>query len=116
MLEFQARLSRVNLIERSHLYIGVHERSQELDDLMRELEASVQLKMNGLAQRLEQAQARLLAMNPKSVLQRGYAIVTQGPQLISSKSALENLPPGSRLAIEFGDGSTQGIWSQGETK
>lgn len=116
MLEFQARLSRVNLIERSHLYIGVHERSQELDDLMRELEASVQLKMNSLAQRLEQAQARLLAMNPKSVLQRGYAIVTQGPQLISSKSALENLPHGSRLAIEFGDGSTQGIWSQGEKK
>jgi exodeoxyribonuclease VII large subunit len=116
MLEFQARLSRVNLIERSHLYIGVHERSQELDDLMRELETSVQLKLNGLAQRLEHAQARLLAMNPKSVLQRGYAIVSHGPQLMSSKSALENLPPGSRLAIEFGDGATQGIWSQGETK
>ncbi len=113
--DFETRLSRVNLLERSHQYIGLHARSQELDDLMRDLEMNLQKTVALLNQRLEQAQARLLSLNPRSVLSRGYAIVSVNEAVISSNKELQKLPPQASLSIEFGDGSSRGIWSQGES-
>ncbi len=113
IVDFKSRLSRLNLIERSHQYIGLHEYSQELDDLIRDLEKRVEKNLALISQRLEHAYGRLLAMNPRSVLERGYAIVSSGQQVISSKQELQNLLSNSRLDIEFGDGSSQGIWLKG---
>ena len=112
--DLRERLSDLNLAERSHQYIGIHERSQEVDELMRSLELAAITKVTLLSQRLEFAQARLLAMNPRSVLQRGYAIVSHNEKVISSLSELERHPSNSRLTLEFGDGAAHGTWTLGE--
>jgi exodeoxyribonuclease VII large subunit len=52
--------------------------------------------------RLEQAAAQLRALSPRATLERGYAIVRSGDDLI--RSAVQ-VGPGRHLAVELADGS-----------
>ncbi len=52
--------------------------------------------------RLEQSAAQLRALSPRATLERGYAIVRSGEELVRSAGAVA---PGAQVAIELADGS-----------
>ena len=52
--------------------------------------------------RLDQSAARLRALSPRATLDRGYAIVRRGDELLRSAAAVS---PGDPLAIELADGT-----------
>ncbi|HEX6699946.1 MAG TPA: exodeoxyribonuclease VII large subunit [Gaiellaceae bacterium] len=51
---------------------------------------------------LERSAARLRALSPRATLERGYAIVRSGEDIVSSAAAVE---PGDPLVVEVADGS-----------
>lgn len=112
---YRHRLSELNLQDKSHQYIGIHEKSQLVDDLIREMENSIVRKNQLLRQRMENTVGRLEAMNPRDVLKRGYAIVTSQEKVVSTKKIFNNLSTSAEFEIEFGDGKISGL-RLGESK
>ena len=104
MKDYRERLNKLNLVDKSHQFLGLHQRYQELDDLMRSLEISLTHQNQNVKHRLEQVYGRLEAMNPRDVLKRGYAIITSQKKVLSSKNNFIELPRGVEFEIEFADG------------
>lgn len=112
---YRHRLNQLGIQDKSHQYIGLHEKSQIVDDLMREMESLVLNNNQRLRQRMEQAFGRLEAMNPKDVLKRGYAILTCQSKIVSSKEIFNSLSAHAKFEVEFGDGKISGL-SLGDNK
>ncbi|MGN1020189.1 MAG: exodeoxyribonuclease VII large subunit [Aristaeellaceae bacterium] len=55
-------------------------------------------------QRLSRDRARLEALNPRRVLERGYALVTAGDRVIATRDAAMEAP---RMTLHFRDGAVQ---------
>jgi exodeoxyribonuclease VII large subunit len=110
---YRHRLNLLSIQDRSHQYIGLHEKAQMVDDLMREMENMIGKHNQMLRQRMEQAFGRLEAMNPKDVLKRGYAIISSQKNVVSSKTIFNNLSASAEFEIEFGDGKISGLRLEG---
>ncbi|HEY6016048.1 MAG TPA: exodeoxyribonuclease VII large subunit, partial [Gaiellaceae bacterium] len=52
--------------------------------------------------RLEHLHAQLRALSPRATLERGYAIVRRGDELVRSAAVVS---PGDAVAVELADGS-----------
>jgi exodeoxyribonuclease VII large subunit len=74
---------------------------QRTDDLMMQATLSVSHLLQLRRERLTGVVARLDALNPLAVLQRGYAVVRRDGQLVRSISKVSH---GDRLAVRVSDG------------
>jgi len=84
------------------LQLGLQRRSARLDDLQARLPGAVARGLQGSALRLERAEAALAMLDPRLVLQRGYAYLTdaEGHAITGVAQAL----PGSDLQATLADG------------
>jgi exodeoxyribonuclease VII large subunit len=74
---------------------------QRTDDLMMQATLGISHLLQLRRERLTGVAARLEALNPLAVLQRGYAVVRRDGQLVRSVSQVER---GDRLAVRVSDG------------
>ena len=79
----------------------VERRRQRLTQVHERLRRAPALMVERKRSRVEHAAGRLRALSPKSTLQRGYAIVRSGPEIIRSRAGVA---PGERVEIEVADG------------
>ena len=68
------------------------------------LEAAADKRLTAPQERIARARARLAALNPSAVLERGYAMVTDGTRVVSSAEAAKNL---DHMTLRFRDGSAR---------
>jgi len=79
------------------------ERHRERLDRDRErLRAAPALLLERKRARLDRAAAQLRALSPRATLERGYAIVRRGEELVRTAAAVA---PGDAIAVEVADGS-----------
>jgi len=74
---------------------------QRLDRARERLRRAPRLLVERRRAKLEQSAGRLRALSPKATLDRGYAIVRAGEQIVRSGRALE---PGERVEVELAEG------------
>jgi exodeoxyribonuclease VII large subunit len=74
---------------------------QRLDRAHERLRRAPRLLVERRRAKLEQSAGRLRALSPKATLDRGYAIVRAGEQIVRSGRALE---PGERVEVELAEG------------
>ena len=74
---------------------------QRTDDLMMQATLGISHLLQLRRERLTGVVARLDALNPLAVLQRGYAVVRRDGQLVRS---ISEVAPGNRLAVRVSDG------------
>ncbi|MFZ4712288.1 MAG: exodeoxyribonuclease VII large subunit [Bacteriovoracaceae bacterium] len=102
----QKRLAKLDFIHRHYEILRLHEKNFYLDDLSSRLEKALVKKVSSFDENLERQHGILKAMNPKKVLQRGYAFVTSGNgQVLSSK--LDTLKVHDSIELNFHDGSVR---------
>jgi exodeoxyribonuclease VII large subunit len=81
---------------------------QRVDDLAERADLRLRDTVRRKRERLQGVQARLHALNPLAVLQRGYAVVrhaTTGAVITS----VAHIAPGERLLIRIADGEFTGV-------
>ncbi len=102
---YQKRLARVDFIHRHHEILGLHEKQFLLDDYVTRLQHQMESQVRNHHEILEKSHSVLVAMDPKKVLGRGYAFVTnKNKKVINSKAvALESKD--QALELNFHDGS-----------
>jgi exodeoxyribonuclease VII large subunit len=97
----------LNRLERARAGLGrgarsvVERRRQHLTHVHERLRRAPALAVERKRARLEHAAGRLRALSPKATLQRGYAIVRSGPEIVRSAAAVS---PGEGLDVEVADG------------
>src|SRR6478609_12136333 len=74
---------------------------RRLDGTHERLARAPRLLLERRRAKLEQSAGRLRALSPRSTLERGYAIVRRGEQIVRSGGAVE---PGERVEVELGEG------------
>ena len=77
-------------------------RREELDALSQRAEAALRLRQEDACRKVERISAKLEALNPAGVLERGYACVSGGGRILSSAA---ELLPGMQIEIRMRDGS-----------
>ena len=68
------------------------------------LDAAMDRQMSRPQERIEQVRARLRALNPSAVLERGYALVLDGDKIVTSAKTANEL---THMTLRFHDGSAQ---------
>ncbi|HLX13145.1 MAG TPA: exodeoxyribonuclease VII large subunit, partial [Bacteroidota bacterium] len=76
--------------------------SQHLDDLRKSLARSVSHQSTLTQERVRSLDLRLAALNPNSILRRGYSVVTRAGAMVSSAVSLH---AGDNVNIRFHDGA-----------
>ena len=95
-VELQARLRRLDPKRQLDL------RRQSLDDRERRLRMELRRRLTRLTERNQATHLRLAALNPTSVLRRGYSIVQRADgQVVTSPAMTE---PGDVLRVRAADG------------
>ncbi len=102
---YQKRLARLDFIHRHHEILGLHEKQFLLDDYVNRLQNQMEKRLRIHNEKLEKNHSVLIAMDPKKVLGRGYAFVTnKNKKVINSKEvAIANKD--QSLELNFHDGS-----------
>jgi exodeoxyribonuclease VII large subunit len=77
-------------------------RSQRVDELAMRLKNQCMLAVSGRETRFERVRSHLLAMNPMSVLSRGYAVVYRGDDRIVTNSGMVEAGDGIRVRLASG--------------
>jgi exodeoxyribonuclease VII large subunit len=81
----------------------LHEQERRLDDLEARLGRAVQQRLVQARQRLEGQAARLEALSPLQVLQRGYSLTRREADQVVVRRR-DQVRPGERLVTTVGDG------------
>jgi len=84
----------------------VRQKSQQLDDLTGTLSRIAGYRMSSLRQHLAGMTRRLENLDPRKILERGFAIVTRGGKAVSSSLDLRS---GDRFTLRFRDGTVPGV-------
>ena len=66
------------------------------------LDAAMNRRMTVLQERIDRARARLAALNPANVLERGYALVMDGDRVVTSARRADEI---DQMTLRFRDGS-----------
>src|SRR5215207_4598729 len=80
---------------------GLERERRRLEGAHERLRRAPRLLVERRKARLEQSAGRLRALSPKSTLQRGYAIVRSGEEILRSGGAVER---GERVEVELAEG------------
>jgi exodeoxyribonuclease VII large subunit len=103
--EAKMRLISINLRDRAEDLIGLPEYGQRVDESLLKIRHLIELHFKDLRQRLEKYEQVLSALNPRSVLGRGYSYVAlPAGRVLGSKKDFEFQKSGSNLEIHFHDG------------
>lgn len=68
------------------------------------LDAAVDKRLKSPQERIDRARARLAALNPSAVLERGYALVLDGDRVVGSAEGAKQL---DHMTLRFHDGSVR---------
>jgi exodeoxyribonuclease VII large subunit len=68
------------------------------------LDAAMDKQFTRPQERINRAKARLAALNPAAVLERGYALVMQGDKVVTSAAAANEI---NQMTLRFHDGSVR---------
>ena len=68
------------------------------------LEAAADRRMTAPQERIDRARARLMALNPAAVLERGYALVMDGDRVVATADSAKKL---DHMTLRFRDGSVR---------
>ena len=68
------------------------------------LEAAADRRMTAPQERIARARARLMALNPAAVLERGYALVMDGDRVVATADSAKKL---DHMTLRFRDGSVR---------
>jgi len=103
--EAEKRLSEIHLKNRAAELIGLPEASQRVDESILKLTHAMDMNSRGLSDKLTRLEQVMSALNPSSVLNRGYSYVktSEGTVVTSAKDFEKNLK-GSKIDIIFHDG------------
>lgn len=80
----------------------VKQKSQHVDELNRRLEQGINFNIRTVKHKYDLFSSRIYALNPKHILKRGYAIVSQNGRSRPTAASLEN---NQNAEIEFYDGN-----------
>ena len=84
----------------------VHEYAQVLDEATRRAADSLNRQVARRVERLDNLERQLRALDPDSILRRGYAAIEQGEKPVSSAT---HLSTGDTVRIRFHDGSKNAV-------
>lgn len=102
----EKRLSAIYLKERAVELVGLTEATQRIDEAVMKLNHSTEILSTRNREKLLRLEQVLKALNPDNVLGRGYSYVRLAEgEVISSKSSYDKISPGSRIEIQFQDGT-----------
>ncbi|MBQ2952528.1 MAG: exodeoxyribonuclease VII large subunit [Clostridia bacterium] len=68
------------------------------------LDSAIDRRLTGPQERIDRARARLAALNPSAVLERGYALVLDGESVVGSAEGAKKL---DHMTLRFHDGSVR---------
>jgi len=79
-------------------------RSQQVDENTVRLKSSLELHLAGFAGKVERLDGKLAAMNPRGVLNRGYAVVTRSrdSRILTDAAAVA---PGEHILVDLARGN-----------
>jgi exodeoxyribonuclease VII large subunit len=100
---YERRLSQLNLTTNSHRYLQLESKSYELDELLARMRTSISSKITDNSHQINSLDRQLKSLDPKNVLSRGYSILRENDQVISSKKTFDKKTTND-LNIEFHDG------------
>lgn len=111
--KIETHANRINALLRSYgmnkIFDYLKNYSQRIDELTNVLHKSILYEINNQHKKLEILNNSLNNLNPKNVLERGYAIVEKNDEVVSSiKEIIEN----DKLKITLKDGKANVIVSQ----
>ena len=66
------------------------------------LDAAMDKRLAARQEQISRAKARLAALNPSAVLERGYALVTDGERVVGSAAKANEI---EQMTLRFHDGS-----------
>ncbi len=75
------------------------------------LKRSILLNMNRYSETLTHTSATLMSLNPRNILQRGYAFISKDEDIVTSS---KDLSVDDAIKIQFSDGSVRAIIKEGE--
>jgi exodeoxyribonuclease VII large subunit len=103
--EAENRLSKIQLKNRASDLIGLVESSQRVDESILRLMHAIDMNSRNFSDKLHRLDQVLGALNPSSVLRRGYSYVnTLEGEIITSKREFEKKLKGTKIDIIFHDG------------
>ena len=100
--DYSERLEKLAVRQRWAVQEQFRQKTAQTDALQQRLKASSEQAMQQTNLHLEQLHARLLALNPQSILARGYAWVTDEQGRVVSST--RQLQAGSDIQAQFADG------------
>ena len=103
--EAEKRLSQIHLKDRASELIGMPEVAQRVDESILRLSHALEINSRGLNEKLTRLEQVMSALNPSSVLNRGYSYVTNAEgQVVTSVQDFEKTKKGTKIDIVFHDG------------
>jgi len=103
--EAEKRLSEIHLKNRAAELIGLPEASQRVDESILKLTHAMDMNSRGLSDKLTRLEQVMSALNPSSVLNRGYSYVkTSEGTVVTSMKDFEKNNKGTKIDIIFHDG------------
>lgn len=104
--DLSVRLRECYLGDRIERLTGFGQKSLRLDDLSRRIEGLMDSKIQDYTHRIDRDSKMLEALNPKSVLGRGYAYVTDSEShVIASSKKWNELDQEKTMQLHFSDGA-----------
>lgn len=104
--EGEKRLASIHLKERATELIGLPEAIQRVDESILRLQHSTSMQTTQATEKIRRLEQVLEALNPKKVLGRGYSYIKlEGGEVIPSLKSFDKNVSGTRIEIQFHDGS-----------
>lgn len=103
--EAEKRLSQIHLKDRATELVGLPEASQRVDESILKLTHAMDINSRGLSDKLTRLEQVMKALNPSSVLNRGYSYVTTADgSVITSAKDFNQTTKNTKIDIIFHDG------------
>lgn len=103
--EAEKRLSQIHLKDRATELVGLPEASQRVDESILKLTHAMDINSRGLSDKLTRLEQVMKALNPSSVLNRGYSYVTTSEgSVITSAKDFNQTTKNTKIDIIFHDG------------
>jgi exodeoxyribonuclease VII large subunit len=103
--EAEKRLSQIHLKDRAGELIGLPEAAQRVDESILKLTHAMDINSRSMSDKLTRLEQVMSALNPSSVLNRGYSYVTTAEgSVITSAKDFNQTKKNTKIDIIFHDG------------
>ncbi len=102
---YQRTLSQMDLINRPYEYTGYHDKVMRLEEMLNSIKNILPQRVVELKYKLDKQNELLKAINPKNVLNRGYAFLEDDDhKVISDMASFKMLASKDKIYAHFKDG------------